>query len=56
MAAARAVVYMPAPAIYAPPVKPLPMHTTIVVPAPTNHAVTTAPSVTCSQPATTVPR
>jgi len=42
MAAARAVVYMPAPAIYAPPVKPLPMHTTIVVPAPTNHAVTTA--------------
>lgn len=48
IAVARVVIYMPAPAIHAPPVKPLPMQTTVVVPAPTNHPVTPSPDVTGS--------
>jgi hypothetical protein len=38
------------------PAKPMPLYTTVVVPAPTNYAIVPAPAVTYAQPVTVVPR
>jgi hypothetical protein len=56
MTSARSAALMPAPALHAPPVSPLPMITTIVVPAPTNYMDRSAAPVTYAQPLAAIPR
>lgn len=44
------------PAVPAVPVRPLPMYTNVVVPAPTNYAAWPTPAVSYAQPLADVPR